>query len=158
MNANKSNAKKSEIRNLKSAIPGGLAAGTAYLGAMWLDNKLSSWQFNDLKLVGQMFTTCSPFWQLQGLAGHYGFSVLMALAYARYAQHRLPGPGWLRGVLFLLFENVALYPAGLIVDRMHAGMKAGHLPPLLHPKTFAGQILRHIAFGTALGVICRNEK
>jgi hypothetical protein len=84
--------------------------------------------------------------------------VVMALTYARYAQQRLPGPGWLRGVLFLLLENVALYPAALIVDRMHAGMKAGQLPPLLHRKTFAGQIVRHIAFGMTLGLMCRNEK
>ena len=149
---------QSETRNLRSAIAGGLAAGTAYLGAMWLDSKLSSWPFNDLKLVGQMFTTRSPLWQLQGLAGHYGFSVIMALLYVRYGRQRLRGPGWLRGIIFLLMENVLLYPLGLVADRMHAGIKYGQLPPVLNRKTFFGQLIRHVAFGAVLGEVIRETR
>jgi hypothetical protein len=134
-----------------------LVAGTAYLVAMWLDNKLSSWQFNDLKLVGQIFTTRSPIWQAQGLAGHYCFSVLMALFYTRYACERLPGPGWLRGITFLMIENTVLYPLALPADKLHAGIRAGQLPPLLHSKTFLGQVVRHIAFGVALGLCAKRD-
>jgi hypothetical protein len=143
--------------NLPVAVRRGLIAGTTYLGAMWLDNRLSSWRFNDLKLVGQMITTRSPLWQIQGVAGHYGFSVLMTLLYMRYARKCLPGPGWLRGVAFLMLENVALYPAGLILDRLHAGIVSGQLPPMLHGKTFLGQVVRHITFGATLGVLCRRD-
>lgn len=146
----------STFRLPDSALKAGVASGSAFLAAMWLDNKLSSWQFNDLKLVGQIFTTRSPAWQLQGLAGHYSFSVVMAYVYATYARRRLPGPGWLRGILFMMAENTLLYPAAPLIDRIHAGMKAGQLPPLVNRKTFYGQITRHIAFGAVLGSLVRE--
>lgn len=143
--------------DIQAAIPIGVASGTAYLGAMWLDNKLSSWDFDDLKLVGQLFTTRSPLWQLQALTGHYGFSVAMSTLYIRYARKRLPGPAWLRGVIFIMMENTLLYPAAKVIDKMHAGMKAGQLPPLLNKKSFLGQITRHIAFGIVLGLLAGDE-
>lgn len=143
--------------DLETSIPAGLAAGTAYLGAMWLDNKLSSWEFDDLKLVGQLFTTKSPIWQLQALTGHYGFSITMATLYVRYARQRLPGPNWLRGILFMMIENTLLYPAAKVIDSFHAGMKAGQLPPLLNKKSFLGQITRHIAFGAVLGILAKKR-
>ena len=120
-----------------------MAAGSAYLAATWADSKLSSHPFNDLKLIGQMVTTRSPWWQMQGLAGHYCFSVVMALLYARYGRAVLPGSGWLRGVLFLMLENTVLYPVGVPVDRYHAGVRAGELAPMMTWKTFRGQVLRH---------------
>jgi hypothetical protein len=143
--------------DLETAIPAGLAAGTAYLGTMWLDNKISSWDFDDLKLVGQMFTTKSPLWQLQGLAGHYAFSIAMSTIYIRYARRHLPGPGWLRGITFMMLENALLYPAAGLIDNIHAGMKANLLPPLLNKKTFLGQVTRHIAFGAVLGLLASRD-
>jgi hypothetical protein len=122
---------------------------------MWVDNRLSSHSFNDLKLVGQMLTTKSPWWQLQGALGHYGFSTVMGLVYANWGYKRLPGPSWLKGVLLMQVENALLYPAGFVVDRFHAGMKSGQLPPLINRKTFAGQLVRHITFGLALGLLYR---
>lgn len=141
------------VDDAQDALLPGAAAGSAFLVAMWLDNKLSSWSFNDLKLVGQMLTVRSPLWQIQGVGGHFGFSVVMSLLYGRFAQSRLPGPGWLRGILFMMIENAALYPAAVVLDKVHAGMKAGQLPPLLNMKTFLGQLTRHIAFGAVLGLM-----
>ena len=149
---------KAESVDVPRAVAAGLSAGSAYLAAVWADSTLSSHPFNDLKLVGQMVTTRSPWWQLQGLAGHYGFSVVMALLYARYARAALPGPGWLKGVLFLMLENKVLYPAGLLIDRYHAGVRAGELPRMLTWKTFWGQVVRHIAFGAVLGLLYRPKK
>lgn len=149
---------QTESVDVPRAVGAGLAAGSAYLAATWADSKLSSHPFNDLKLVGQMVTTRSPWWQLQGLAGHYGFSVVMALLYARYGRVLLPGPGWLKGVLFLMLENVALYPLGLLIDRYHAGVKAGELAPMMTWKTFWGQVVRHVAFGAVLGMVYGASK
>jgi hypothetical protein len=139
------------------AVRAGLAAGSAYLAATWADSTLSSHPFNDLKLVGQMVTTRSPWWQIEGLVGHYGFSVMMALLYARWARAALPGPAWLRGITFLMLENAALYPVGLLIDRYHAGVQAGELPPMMTWKTFWGQVVRHIAFGAVLGLVYRGS-
>ena len=68
--------------DVSRAVVAGLSAGTAYLGAMWADNKLSSHEFNDLKLVGQVFTTKSPLWAIQGVIINDAFTLLVAVAYA----------------------------------------------------------------------------
>lgn len=135
------------------ALFAGVAAGTAYLAAMWTDNKLSRHKFNDIKLVGQIFTTKSPFWQVQGLVGHYGFSGVMALVYASQVYKRLPGPGWLRGPIFLQIENSTLYLLTPLMDRFHAGVKSGQVPPMWKWKSFWGQVVRHLAFGVTLGAV-----
>ncbi len=139
--------------NLKEAALTGGVAGTAFLATAFLDSKLSSHPFNDLKLVGQMFTTRSPIWQIQGLVGHYSFSVVMAAIYARYAHRLLPGPGWLRGLLFLQIENNTLYLLAPLLDRFNAGTNDGQIPPLMSLKSYWGQALRHIAFGVVLGAV-----
>lgn len=144
---------KNEPVDAKRAVFAGGAAATAFLATTYLDSKLSSHPYNDLKLVGQMFTTKSPLWQIQGLAGHYGFATVMALLYARYAYRLLPGPGWLRGLLFMQIENNALYVLAPLLDKIHAGEKAGQLPPLANLKTYLGQTLRHVSFGLILGAI-----
>lgn len=149
-------ADKTQI-NVSRALLSGLAAGTAYLAAMWADNVVSRHKFNDIKLVGQIFTTKSPFWQIQGLVGHYGFSGVMALVYASQAYKRLPGPGWLKGFLFLQIENSTLYPLAPLMDPHHAGVKSGQVPRVWKWKTFWGQAVRHIAFGVTLGALY-NEK
>lgn len=142
----------------KRAILSGMAAGTAFLATAWLDSRLSSHPFNDLKLVGQFLTTRSPLWQIQGLAGHYGFSAIMSLIYARIAYPRLPGPLSLKGLIFLQIENSLLYPVAPLIDRLHAGMKQDELPPLMNWKTFWGQFWRHVAFGLVLGTLYRPKR
>ncbi len=143
--------------DVERAVSAGLAAGTAFLATTFLDSKLSNYPFNDIKLVGQVFTTRSPIWQIQGLVGHYGFSVFMALLYARYAYRLLPGPGWLKGVLFLMIENNGLYPLAPLLDRMHAGEREGQLPKLMSLKSFVGQTWRHVAFGLVLGALYKGK-
>jgi hypothetical protein len=147
----------SDSVDIRRVVVSGLAAGGAFLATTWADSKLSSHPFNDLKLIGQMFTTKTPLWKVLGTAGHFGFSIVVALLYARYFYKRLPGPPWLRGITFLQIENTLLYPVGPIVDRIHAGMRAGDLPPMLNWKTFKGQVLRHVAFGAVLGATYRDE-
>jgi hypothetical protein len=92
--------------DIPGIVAAGIASGTAYLAAMWVDNKLSSHSLNDLKLVGQVFTAKSPWWIIQGVVGHYALSVAMTLIYRRIAYARLPGPGVIKGVIFLNLERV----------------------------------------------------
>ncbi len=142
---------------MKRILVTALAAGNAYLAAMWLDNKLSSHPFNDLKLVGQVFTTDAPAWVITGLANHFGFSVAVTLVYAKWGYKRLPGPTWFRGILFMQLENAILYPGAALLEPRHAGMKSGQVPTLFSWKTFWGQIVRHVAFGLALGSLYKPD-
>ncbi len=144
--------------NVPGALTTSVAAGSAFLLTTWLDSTLSRHPYNDLKLVGQMFTTKSPLWQIQGLVGHYSFSAVMLLVYASWAYNRLPGPPWLRGVLFVQIENSLLYPVAPILDKFHAGVRHAQLPPLLNWKTFFGQMLRHVVYGFVLGALYRPNK
>jgi hypothetical protein len=150
---------KQSTADTKRALLASIAAGNSYLASAWVDSKLSSHPFNDVKLVGQMFTTRSPLWQIQGLAGHYGFSVFVALTYVTWFYKRLPGSPWLRGLTFLQLENAVLYAVALAIsfDKLHAGIRRGELPPLANLKTFKGQVVRHVAFGLALGVLYKDN-
>ena len=149
---------KNTKTNLLRTVATGMAAGSAFLAATWLDSRLSRYPFNDVKLVGQMLTTRSPMWQLQGLAGHYGFSIVMTLLYGRVFYSRLPGPPVLRGITFLQIENLALYPLVYLLDSFHAGMRAGEVPSMGNMKIFMGQALRHVAFAAVLGAMYRGGR
>jgi hypothetical protein len=148
---------KSEI-DVTRALLASILAGNAYLGAMWLDNELSSHPFNDLKLTGQILTTKSPAWEIMGVANHFSFAVVVSMIYARWAYSRLPGPGWLKGLLFLQLENALLYPGAALLEPRHAGMKSGQVPTLFSWKSWWGQVLRHVAFGIVLGLVYRPKK
>ena len=139
------------------ALLAAIAAGNAYLASMWLDNKFFSHPFNDLKLTGQLWTTKSPTWEIVGVANHFSFSVVVSMLYAAWGYSHLPGPHWLRGLLFLQMENALLYPGAALIEPFHAGIKSGQLPTLLSRKSFMGQASRHVAFGLALGLVYRPK-
>lgn len=148
--------KRSQI-DASRALLASIVAGNAYLASMWLDNQLSTHPFNDLKLTGQLWTTKSPAWKVVGVANHFLFSIVVSMLYAAWGYKHLPGPRWLRGVLFLQLENTLLYPGAAILEPVHAGMKSGEVPTLLSLKSFLGQALRHVAFGLALGLVYRDK-
>lgn len=139
--------------DVNRALAAALAAGTAYQLTAWADSELSSHPFNDLKLVGQVLTTRSPTWIVLGLAGHYTLSIIMSMLYAGWAMKWLPGPGWLKGALFLQLENALLYPGAVFIEPIHAGMRSGQVPTVLSWKSFWGQVLRHLVFGLVLGLV-----
>ena len=82
----------------------------------------------------------------------------MALVYAKFAYSHLPGPDVLKAVVFMNIENASLYSAAFLLDRLHAGIRNGEIPPLLNKKTFYGQVVRHIAFGLALGLLYKRDR
>jgi hypothetical protein len=147
---------KSDHIDARRAVLASWAGATAFLATTFIESKLSSHPYNDIKLVGQMLTTRSPLWQIQGVVGHYGFATVMGLLYARY-ERMLHGPGWLRGLLFMQIENTVLYPLGIIVDRFHRGEREGQLPPIMSRKSYQGQVLRHVAMGVVMGAMLKRK-
>jgi hypothetical protein len=91
-----------------------------------------------------------------GLLAHTGFGTTLGLAYGALGRRALPGPNWARGVLMLMAENAALWPLAVVADRVHPSMRSGELPRLNTPIPFAQQLIRHVAFGAALGVLYGN--
>jgi hypothetical protein len=99
---------------------------------------------------------------LEGLTGR-GRAVAVGLHLANGALfgsvfERAGGRGILRGVLAAQAENVALWPAMAIVDRVHPKRRAGTWPPLVSSgRVFAYEVTVHALFGAALGLLLYEE-
>jgi hypothetical protein len=99
---------------------------------------------------------------LEGLTGR-GRAVAVALHLANGAVfgaafERAGGRGILRGVLAAQGENVALWPAMAIVDRVHPKRRAGAWPPLVSSgRVFAYEVTVHALFGAVLGLLLYEE-
>jgi hypothetical protein len=71
---------------------------------------------------------------------------------------RLGGRGVRRGVLAAQVENLMLWPAMAVVDRIHPESRAGRWPPLLgNRRVFAYEATTHALFGAVLGLALRQE-
>jgi hypothetical protein len=99
---------------------------------------------------------------LEGLTGR-GRAVAVALHLANGAVfgaafERAGGRGILRGLLAAQGENVALWPAMAIIDRVHPRRRAGAWPPLFSSgRVFAYEVTVHALFGAVLGLLLYEE-
>lgn len=65
---------------------------------------------------------------------------------------RLGGRGPLQGALAAQVENVVLWPAMAVVDRVHPDRRSGAWPPLIRSgRVFAYEVVAHALFGAVLG-------
>jgi membrane-associated protein len=74
--------------------------------------------------------------------------ILWAIAYALWAEPRLRGPDWLKGMAFSLLPTLVSWFAVLPVlgaGPLGLGLGAGLVPA-------AGELLRHLVYGAALGL------
>jgi hypothetical protein len=134
------------------ATRAGAAGALAYLAEMAVDLPLLDCPTNDLMLLGRPFTANRRVWPLLGAALHVGNGIALAQVYGLFGR-RLPGLPWLRGILFTLLENALLWGLVPVFDRVHPAIRAGELPRMNRPIPLLQQILRHIAYGAALGVV-----
>jgi hypothetical protein len=115
--------------NAKAVTLSGLAAGAAFVAVLEADLRLTGRNVDDLMILGCPFTEDPTKARAVGMAIHVVNSLALASLYATL-EGRLPGPGWVKGVIFANVENVILYwPA------------------------FWQSVPRHIAFGVVLGVL-----
>jgi hypothetical protein len=115
--------------NAKAVTLSGLAAGAAFVAVLEADLRLTGRNVDDLMILGRPFTEDPSKARAVGMAIHVVNSLALASLYATL-EGRLPGPGWVKGVIFANVENVILYwPA------------------------FWQSVPRHIAFGVVLGVL-----
>jgi hypothetical protein len=127
----------------------GAAAGAA-AAAVWAAaepalGRLIATPYSDRRLLAGL-ARCSPTAALGlHLANGAAFGALFA---------RLGGFGVIRGVLAGEAENLALWPAMAVVDRVHPDRRSGVWPPLLrNPRVFGYEAAAHALFGTVLGLL-----
>ncbi len=142
------------------AAAAGLIATAIYSIAMKVDQRLTHNHFDDVTfiqgLLGDPQATSRRFsflaWVLHFLNG-----ALLAEVYAALVKRYLPGPDWLKGALFGEVFILAAWPLTPLVDRSHPMVKNGRLPRLATPQTFWQNIVRHLTFGLALGLLYRKS-
>ncbi|MEX2425750.1 MAG: DUF6789 family protein [Thermomicrobiaceae bacterium] len=133
-----------------AGIVAGLIAGVAFLIAMAFDLALFRNKSNDLRLLSGMVPGGRRLWPLLGTAIHLFNGAALGAAYA-HVEHKVPGPGWLKGTAFGLAENMALWPIITVLDRIHPEIKRGTLEPFNRLVPFLQEVSRHIVYGAVLG-------
>lgn len=136
--------------DIRAAAIAGLAAGAVYIGTQEIDNRLTGQNNDDLKLLGRLLVNGPEHAKLAGIPPHVLNSAGLGIAYAAIAHDRLPGPAWLRGVLFATVENTLLYPLALLEDK-HPGIRRGEIDRYLTLKAYLQSVPRHITFGAVVG-------
>lgn len=129
----------------------GLAAGAAFVAVLEADLRLTGRNVDDLIVLGRPFVKDRKRARVLGLAIHAVNSIALAGIYAAL-QHRLPGPPWLRGIIFANVENAILYPITVFED-LHPAVREGLVDRYLTWPAFWQSVPRHIAYGAVLGVL-----
>jgi hypothetical protein len=137
--------------NAKAVTLSGLAAGAAFVAVLEADLRLTGRNVDDLMILGRPFTEDPSKARAVGMAIHVVNSLALASLYATL-EARLPGPGWMKGVIFANVENVILYPITRFED-VHPAIRTGQVDRYFNWPAFWQSVPRHIAFGAVLGVL-----
>jgi hypothetical protein len=135
----------------KAVAISGLAAGTAFVVVLETDLRLTGRNVDDLMILGRPFTEEPAKARALGGAIHAVNSLALASLYA-LLERRIPGPAWLKGVIFANVENVILYPITLFED-IHPAIRTGQVDRYFTWPAFWQSIPRHIAYGAVLGIL-----
>ena len=129
----------------------GAVAAAAYVAAMEVDLRLVNRNTDDLILLGRPLAPRREWAKPIGAVVHLANGAAFGMLYAA-VQHRLPGPPWVRGVVFFNVENAVLYPLTLL-ERFHPAIKDGQIAPYANKVAFLQSVPRHVVFGVVLGVL-----
>lgn len=139
-------------RPARAGIAGTVAA-TLYAVEMYADMHLTGSRFDDIQLIESAIHRRAVHPPLLGWALHLLNGAALGEIYAGLAEPRLPGPRWLRGLLFGHVFLLVAWPTTPLVDRFHPLIQAGELPRLFRPLPFVQNLARHTVFGLALGLL-----
>lgn len=138
--------------DVRAAAVAGLAAGAVFAAVLEADLRLTGRNVDDLTFLGGPFSRDPGRARAIGVAIHAGNSLALATAYARFGHDRLPGPPWLRGVVFANVENTLIYPLTVLED-FHPAIRDGRLARYWTWSAYLQSVPRHIAYGAVLGVL-----
>lgn len=144
-------SRSADLGSLTTPAVSGLIAGAAFVAVLEADIRLTGRNVDDLAALGRFFVAKNGPARALGLGIHLVNSVGLALVYAR-VQGKLPGPPWLRGVLFALAENTLLSPVTRLEDK-HPAIADGSLNRYWTWPAFIQSIPRHVVDGAVLGAL-----
>ena len=147
--------------NPPRAAAAGLAATVAYSIAMEGDMSLTRNRFSDVRFIEGLLTgEATPPRRMHWLAWtiHLLNGVLLGEIYAAVMKRFLPGPNWLKGAIFGELFIVSAWWLTPLADKHHPMIKSGGLPRLANWTSFLQNIVRHLVFGLALGLLYKEER
>ncbi len=144
------------------AAMAGLAATVVYSIAMEGDIVLTNNKFSDIRFLEGMLEDPLGIKRSQRLTAlawalHLLTGVALAEVYAAIAIRLLPGPGWLRGAIFGEAFIASAWVLTPLADKYHPYIKSGEMPELANKTSFLQNLIRHLAFGLALGLLYRER-
>src|SRR6185312_1575647 len=104
----------------------GIIGALVMLVAMALDLALTHRKTNELRLLAGIVPGGRRAWPVVGTFMHVMNGAALGALFGR-AHHGLPGPTWMRGVIFGLMENIILWPVIIVLDHIHPSIKRGEL-------------------------------
>ncbi|HJT55614.1 MAG TPA: DUF6789 family protein [Ktedonobacteraceae bacterium] len=141
----------------------GVVALGVYTAEMEVDMAVTGNRFSDVRFIEGLLPTEADesamgainrpllAWIIHLLNG-----VLLAQLYAAVFKRFLPGPDWLKGVIFGEAFIVSVWWLTPLADKYHPLIKSGVLPPLANWTSFLQNIVRHFCFGLTLGLLYRD--
>src|SRR5579864_2386189 len=155
MNKWKRHILRENWRPARAALAG-LGATAAYSLVMEADMALSGNRYSDVRFIQGLLPGQSSrpqqgaflAWSLHFLNG-----ILLAELYAAVFKRFLPGPNWLKGVLFGELFLASTWGLAPLVDRYHPLTRRGELAKLATWTSFFQNIVRHLVFGVLLGLL-----
>jgi hypothetical protein len=137
----------------------GLLATLAYSVAMEWDKYLIGNRFNDVRFIEGILggeKRSKRLWLLSWLL-HLFNGVALAEIYAAALKRFLPGPGWLKGAIFMETFITGAWTLTPLADKYHPLIKKGEMPRLATWTSFLQNLLRHLIFGVVLGLLYREK-
>ncbi len=108
--------------------------------------------YSDVRLLGALITRGGRSWRTAGLGAHLANGAAFGVVFTG-----LGGRGWKQGLAAAQVENLALWPALTVVDRLHPDRRSGAWPPLVtNGRVFAYEAVLHALFGIVLGALARD--
>ena len=144
------------------AAMAGAVATAIYSLVMKGDISITGNRFSDVRFIQGMLGTQSVEARSQrktlALAWliHFLNGVALAEIYAALLKRFLPGPDWLKGTIFGEIFIIAAWPLTPLADKYHPLIQNGELPKLANGTSFLQNVVRHLAFGLALGLCYRD--
>lgn len=131
--------------SLRGATAGIVAAAVWAAGEPAL-RRLAGTPYSDVRLLGRL-ATGGRAWPVAGLALHLANGALFGASFGRLGLR-----GTKAGIVAAELENLALWPAFVVVDRIHPDRRNGNWPSLLRsPRVATYEVAAHALFGFVLG-------
>lgn len=131
----------------------GVVASAAYAAEMYMDMAVTGSRLDDVQLLEGAIRGKRARVPVLGMALHLLNGAALGEIYAAIAAPRLPGPRWLKGILFGALFLAAVWPTVPLLDRIHPLIKTGELPLFNRPGAVGQNIARHLVFGVVLALL-----